>query len=44
MTKPSITKFNDFKFLREYSYTINEIKDIGKKFGIKFKQKKKKRN
>uniref|UniRef100_A0A6C0JMJ9 Uncharacterized protein n=1 Tax=viral metagenome TaxID=1070528 RepID=A0A6C0JMJ9_9ZZZZ len=42
MTKPSITKFNEFKNLRDYSYTINEIKDVGKKFGVKFKQKKKK--
>ena len=41
-SKPSIAKFNEFKYLRDYNYTINEIKDIGKHFGVKFKQKKKK--
>jgi hypothetical protein len=41
MTKPIIKTFNDFTLLRDNNYTIQELKEISKKFVFKFKQKKK---
>jgi len=42
MAKPNITSYSHFNLLRDNSYTINEMKQIGIKFVYKFKQKKKK--
>lgn len=40
MSRPTITKYTEYNYIRLYSYTINELKEIYKKFGIKWKQKK----
>ena len=42
MTKPQIKTYNDYKMLRDNSYTVPELKEIAKEFLFKFKQKKKK--
>ena len=42
MSKPQIKTFNDYKMLRDNSYTVPELKEIAKQFLFKFKQKKKK--
>jgi hypothetical protein len=42
MAKPDIISYSHFNLLRDNSYTINEMKQIGIKFVYKFKQKKKK--
>lgn len=42
MSKPQIKTYNDYKMLRDNSYTVPELKEIAKQFLFKFKQKKKK--
>ena len=42
MSKPHIKTFNDYKLLRDNSYTVPELKEAAKLFLFKFKQKKKK--
>jgi len=42
MNKPQIKTFNDYKLLRDNSYTVPELKEAAKLFLFKFKQKKKK--
>jgi hypothetical protein len=42
MSKPIVQTYNDYNYIRDNSYTIPELKEIGKRFGLKIKQKKKK--
>ena len=42
MTKPLITKYSHFNYLRDHKYSITELKEVSKIFGIKWKQKLKK--
>ena len=42
MSKPIVQTYNDYNYVRDNSYTIPELKEIGKRFSLKFKQKKKK--
>jgi len=42
MSKTQIKTYNDYKLLRDISYTVPELKAISKLFLFKFKQKKKK--
>lgn len=42
MSKPIVHTYNDYNYIRDNSYTIPELKEIGKRFALKFKQKKKK--
>jgi len=42
MLKPNVSKYSDYNYLRAYSYTLNELKDIYTRFGIKWKKKLKK--
>jgi hypothetical protein len=42
MSKPIVQTYSDYNYVRDNSYTIPELKEIGKRFSLKFKQKKKK--
>ena len=42
MSKPIVQTYNHYNYIRDNSYTIPELKEIGKRFGLKIKQKKKK--
>lgn len=42
MSKPTVQTYKDYNYIRDNSYTVPELKEIGKRFSLKFKQKKKK--